>query len=144
LTTAHWAVGPPLAAAGAALLVPAFALTASGVRERRRRRRLFAAVCAVEVAAVSVKSLRYALLLYALDARPDVAGAAMLTLAGVLAAAAGLLPGGFGLRELLAFLLAPVAGVSAAVGFLASALDRVVGLVAFSPIAAVLAVRRPS
>lgn len=144
LTTTHWPVGPPLAAAGAALLVPAFALTASGVREPGRRRRLFAAVCGVEVAAVAVKSLRYVLLLYALDAGPDVAAAAMLTLAGVLAAAAGLLPGGFGLRELLAFLLAPVAGVSAAVGFLASALDRVVGLVAFSPIAAALAVRRSS
>ncbi|MBW3602623.1 MAG: flippase-like domain-containing protein [Actinobacteria bacterium] len=144
LTTPRWGVGPALAGAGAALLGAAFALTASQARDPRRRRRLFVAVCAVETAAVMVKALRYLLLLYALDAGPDVAGAAMLTLAGVLAAAAGLLPGGFGLRELLAALLAPVAGVSAAVGFLASALDRVVGLVALSPVAAFLAARRPS
>ena len=56
-----------------------------------------------------------------------------------LAAAAGILPGGFGLRELIAAALAPLVGLPASAGFAATAINRVMGIVVLAPITAALA-----
>ncbi len=44
-------------------------------------------------------------------------------------------PGGLGLRELLSASLGPLIGLSATVGFLAAALDRLVDVVVYGPLA---------
>lgn len=87
-----------------------------------------AGVAVVEVASVAVGGLRLFLLLAALD-EASAAGAAGLVLADVLAAMVGFLPGGLGLREVLAGLLGPLADVPAATAVVATALDRVIVVV---------------
>jgi uncharacterized membrane protein YbhN (UPF0104 family) len=48
-------------------------------------------------------------------------------------------PGGFGLRELIAALLAPLVGLPASAGFAATAINRVIGIVVLAPVTAALA-----
>ena len=70
--------------------------------------------------------------------------AVVLTSASVLASAAGLAPGGLGIRELLAAAIAPAVGGPAAVGAASSALDRVLGLAVVGVAAAYLVIGRPA
>ncbi|MGI8574510.1 MAG: hypothetical protein ACR2MA_04030 [Egibacteraceae bacterium] len=97
----------------------------------------------VELAIVAVSALRLALILAALRSEAVLGGAVVLTLSAALAAAAGIFPGGLGLRELVSALLAPVVGLSPAFGFVASALNRVLGILVHAPLAAWLAAHDP-
>ena len=71
----------------------------------------------------------------------DLASAAVLNVASVVAAAAGVLPGGLGLREAVAGFLAPLVDAPAAAGAVAATLDRLLGLPTVAVGALVLAVR---
>jgi hypothetical protein len=51
-----------------------------------------------------------------------------LTIATAAASAVGILPGGLGLREVLAAALAPLVGLPAAVALFAVSVDRIIGL----------------
>lgn len=62
-----------------------------------------------------------------------------LTVAGVAASAVGVLPGGLGLREAAAAGLASLLALPASAGYLAAAIDRLVGLIVLFLITAVLA-----
>lgn len=104
-------------------------------------RALALALLAAEVLAVAVAALRFLLVLRALGLDVAVEQAVALTVAGVVASALGFVPGGLGLREALAGIIAGLVGLPAATGVLAAAVDRLVGL----PVLALLAtaVARP-
>lgn len=98
-------------------------------------------IAAVESGLVLISMLRQYFALRGLGVSISLAQAATLTLAGVLASAAGFMPGGLGLRELIAAAMSPLVGLPPTVGFVAAALDRLVGLVTLSPVSAALLVR---
>jgi uncharacterized membrane protein YbhN (UPF0104 family) len=135
-------LGAPLAGAGAIATVGGFLLLRSQVAPAERLG-LIARLVAVEVAFVAVSGLRYFLVLRALGVRASVAQALALTVSAVLAAAAGFFPGGLGLRELLAAGMSPIVGLPAAVGAVATAVDRAVSLVVLSIAAATFLVLIP-
>jgi uncharacterized membrane protein YbhN (UPF0104 family) len=100
-------------------------------------------VLVIESAAVAVGALRYGLILAALGHEVSAAQAVALTVGGVLAAASGLFPGGLGMREVLVAGIAPLVGVSAAVGVVATAVDRLAGLAVLAVISAALVLAEP-
>ena len=102
---------------------------------------LSGALLGAEVLAVGVAALRYLLVLHGLGLEADVEQAVALTVAGVLASALGFVPGGLGLREALAGLIAGLVGLPVATGVLAAGLDRLVGLPVLAVLAAGFAVR---
>jgi hypothetical protein len=128
-------------ASGVALLVGAWALV------RRARGAAFAIravgrLAVVETGFVLVHGSKLFLTAHALHLACSPAQAISLTAAAVVAAAAGLLPGGLGLREALAAALAPAIGMSAAVGLVITAVDRVVSLLALSILTTVVVARQ--
>ncbi len=121
----RWGLGVALVGVGGAVLGLSFLLLRSQVEERVG---LLIEAFAVESGLVLVAGLRYYLLLRGLGFEVSPSQAMVLTLAIVIAAMAGFLPGGLGLREVLAAGLSPVAGLPASLGLLATAIDRVIGL----------------
>ncbi|MEL7209689.1 MAG: hypothetical protein AAGK32_15885, partial [Actinomycetota bacterium] len=128
-------VGAPAAAAGgtwwlAGLLlvgglmtVPVVHRSVRGLAERREPEvepvgpdRLVAELYGLEVAMIVVRALRFWLVILAFDLDASIQTAFVLPVAGVLASALGFLPGGLGIRELLAGLLSGANGDTAAVG----------------------------
>ena len=85
-------------------------------------------VVLVEVASVAVGGLRYWLVIEGLGFDADPVQAVALTVSAVVASAVGIFPGGLGLREVVAAALAPLVGLPAAVGLVAVAVDRLLGL----------------
>lgn len=92
---------------------------------------------ALEAGFVAASSLRLIALFAALGHPIPVPSAVVLTTVAVLATAAGVFPGGLGLRELLAATVAPLLGIPPSLAILVSALDRVVGLGTVSLLTAV-------
>lgn len=99
------------------------AMTDAGPSQR------FAILVAIESGAVLAGGLRLFLVLKGLGIETSFAAAVALTIGITIASAVGFLPGGLGLRELVAGAVAPVVGLAAAAGLLATAVDRVVGLI---------------
>ena len=97
-----------------------------------------AALLGVEVVTTLAHAARLFLVLLALDVEVVAAQALVLGAAAPLAAAAGIFPSGLGLAELLSAVLAPAVALSAASGFAATALVRVIGLAAIAPMALLL------
>jgi hypothetical protein len=95
----------------------------------------------VEVATALLHAAKLYLALVALGVTAGIGEALVLGVSGPLSAAAGIFPSGLGLAELLSALLAPVVALSAAAGFGATALVRLVGLAATAPLALFLGVR---
>lgn len=93
---------------------------------------------ALETASVLATTVRLTLVLAALGFDGDVADAAALAAAGIVASAAGLFPGGLGLRELLSGLTAGLVGLDPAVGVVVAAVDRVVTLAVLGVISGAL------
>jgi hypothetical protein len=98
---------------------------------------------AVEVGTVSVGALRLVVIGAGLGGSIGFGQGAGLGLANVAAAAAGVFPGGLGLREALSAALAPILELPAAVGAVAASFDRLLGLPVVVVAALVLA-RRPT
>jgi hypothetical protein len=128
---------------GGALLVGAGMVAAARVQRSGPGTdgRARAALLATETATVAVGALRLALVAAELPGDLDVAGAAVLNVASVAAAAAGVLPGGLGLREAVAAALAPLVDAPAAAGAVAATLDRLLGLPTVALGAVVLSLR---
>jgi uncharacterized membrane protein YbhN (UPF0104 family) len=135
-------VGEP--ALGAAVLAGGLVvLVLSGLLAARTRgvtlhRRDIGTVLAVEVVAVLVAATRLQLVLWGLGYSPGVDQSLALSLAGSLGSAVGFLPAGLGVREVLAAGIGPIVGLPAAVSLVATAVDRVLGLVVLAAIAGVL------
>jgi uncharacterized membrane protein YbhN (UPF0104 family) len=128
------AFGGILLGAGLVLLALALALL---VRERGSRTgvRLLLATVARATAAIVVKAGRLYLILVAFGYEAGITQALTLTLAAIIALSLGFFPGGLGAAEVLAAALSPLVGLSAAVGFVASAVDRLVSLLGLAVIA---------
>ncbi|MGH2555139.1 MAG: glycosyltransferase [Actinomycetota bacterium] len=126
--TGRWELGVALLGAGGLVLGLSILLFRSRVGGPRRVGVLIEGL-AVEGGLVLVAGFRYYLVLRGLGFEASPSQAMVLTLAIVIAAMAGFLPGGLGLREVLAAGFSPVAGLPASVGLLATAIDRVMGLV---------------
>ncbi len=91
-------------------------------------RRLTGALLAVEAVTVAVGALRLFLCIRALGYDVDAVQATTLTFASVLASAAGVFPGGLGLREALAAAIGPLVSLPAAVAAAGASIDRLLGL----------------
>jgi len=132
---------PPLGAgavvAGVAVLALAWLLAsrAPGVVMGRSD---VATVLLVEAVAVAVAAARLQLALWGLGYSPSASQSLALSLAGSLGSAVGFLPAGLGIREVLAAGIGPIVGLPAAVSLVATAVDRVLGLVVLAGITAVL------
>ena len=132
---------PPLGAAvlvaGLVVLVGA-GLLAARARGVPLRRREVLTVLLVEVVAVLVAAGRLQVALWGLGYSPGADQSLSLSLAGSLGSAVGFLPAGLGVREVLAAGIGPIVGLPAAVSLVATAVDRVLGLVVLAGITAVL------
>ena len=108
---------------------------------RRAATRWGARIVVVETCSIAVSVGRLFLVLHALGHQSGITPAVVLALAAILASATGILRGGLGLRELLAGTFAPLVGLPVALGFLASAVDGLVGTFALVPLALLLYAR---
>jgi hypothetical protein len=135
LAGAALVVGRPAIGAGlvALALVAGLAGTLAGMRVAGRSDvmrpevavlRLFA----IELGSVTVGAVRLVVIGAGLGGGIGFGQAAGLGLANIMAAAAGVFPGGLGLREALSALLAPILDLPAAVGAVAASFDRLLGL----------------
>jgi hypothetical protein len=95
-------------------------------------------VLLVEAVAVLVAAGRLQLALWGLGYSAGADQSLALSLAGSLGSAVGFLPAGLGVREVLAAGIGPIVGLPAAVGLVATAVDRLLGLVVLAAIAGVL------
>jgi hypothetical protein len=136
-----WLAAAVFAIVAVSLLLAAQTWLRRTVAARGERRRIAAVAVAVELFAVGVDAGRLLLILIGLGVDASLGQAMVLAVSSSLAAAAGILPGGFGLRELIAALLAPLVGLAASAAFAATALNRVLGMVVLAPITAALALR---
>lgn len=102
---------------------------------------LAAGLLAAEALAVAVAALRYLLVLGALGLDVTLEQAVALSVASVLASALGFVPGGLGLREALAGVIAGLVGLPVATGVLAAAVDRLVGLPVLAALSAGIVAR---
>lgn len=104
----------------------------------------FPLVVAVELASVGTGVVRSWLVLQALGVdTASFADAAVFTAAGVVASAAGLLPGGLGLREALSGTAGVGLGLPLAIGILVATVDRVVAYVVLGACSALVLLLTP-
>lgn len=134
---------PALALAVAALGIAAGLATWLLMPPERAGPGTVLSLSALELGFVAASSLRLIALFAALGHPIEFLPAVVLTTAAVLATAAGVFPGGLGLRELLAATVAPLLGIPPSLAVLVSALDRVVGLGTVSLLTAVHQVLAP-
>jgi hypothetical protein len=95
-------------------------------------------VAGVELASVGLNVVRTWVVLRTLGVDAELVEAAAIGVAGIVASAAGLFPGGLGLREALSAAIAAVVGLPAAMGVLVATVDRVVGYVTLAAATGVL------
>lgn len=98
---------------------------------------------AIELAALGIGAIRIWLTLAALGVEPTGLQAVGLVAAGAIASTVGIVPGGLGIRELIAGALAPLVDLEVAAAIVTIAIVRVVGMLISAPIAASLARRAP-
>lgn len=131
------AVGAACLAGGVAAYAAAFGLLVLQIGTPGAIRGL-PLVAGVELASVALNVFRTWVVLHALDVDAALFEAAALGVAGIVASAAGLFPGGLGLREALSAAIAAVVGIPAAMGVLVATVDRVVGYVTLAAATGVL------
>ena len=102
-------------------------------------------VVLIELAMVAVAAARYWVVLAAFGLEPDLPQSVALAVSSVLATAVGIIPGGLGLREVLAAAFSPIVGLDPVFGVLAATTNRIMGLVVLAAFAiGVLLVRGKS
>jgi hypothetical protein len=138
-----WLAAAALTALGVPLLISGYMWLRRAVPAGRERGRLAVLIVAVELFAVAASAARLVLILIGLGVDASIDQTLVLAVSSSLAAAAGIMPGGFGLRELIAAALAPLVGLPAAAGFAATTINRVMGIVVQAPITAALALFTP-
>lgn len=134
-------LGSVVAVAGAALFAVVLLALRSRVEPRDRGVGALG-LAAVEVGAVLMSGARLYAVLVGLGHQVELAEVAGLVIAGVIATATGVFPGGLGLREVLAALIAPLVGLSPALGLFATALTRLADYAVLGPISLILSIRR--
>jgi len=91
-------------------------------------------IVAVETVFVLLSGVRVYTSLHGIGVAASASQALALTVAAALANAAGVFPGGLGLRELIAGALSPLVGLPIAAGVLGAAVDRLVGLIVLAAV----------
>lgn len=134
------ALGGVLAAAGLLLFAVALALLRAQ-RSSRQSLRLLLAGAVRAAGAIAVKAGRLYLILVAFGYEAGATQALTLTVAAVLATTLGFFPGGLGAAEAFAAALGPLVGLSAAVGFVASAVDRLISMLGLALIGGAIVLR---
>lgn len=99
---------------------------------------IWAEVVLVEVGKVAVQALRMHLALLAVGASPSLGQSAAIGISVSVSSATAFLPAGLGVREVIATGLGALVGLPAAVGLLATLVDRAAGLVMAIPLSAVV------
>lgn len=110
----------------------------SRAKPRGSRLAIACRLIVVEVMVVFVAAMRIYLVSLAIGASASFSQAIALIVAGVLASAVGMLPGGLGLREALSATIAVGVGLPASVGFVVAAVDRLTGIVVLFPLSLML------
>jgi uncharacterized membrane protein YbhN (UPF0104 family) len=129
-----------------AILLISFGLPALGVgcwfaRKIAGSWWLAVVVVCLKLALTMLDASRLYLCFWTLGASTTFAQASALSAAGVIGSTASIVPAGLGVREAISAGLATVVGLSAAAGFLAPALNRLLGLAVLIPTALILAAR---
>jgi len=96
----------------------------------------------VEAAMTLLAGFRFYLIIDALGFDISMGQGLALATSSILATAVGVIPGGLGLRELLAGGFAPLVAVAAAVGVLGAVVNRIVGMIGLALVAAGLSLAR--
>ena len=135
VTTAHRAtLGVILAAAGAAVILVGVLLYWGQKTELTTLGWLFRTF-AIEIASVGLTALRFFLVLRAIGFKTSIAQGATLAATAIVSNAAGIFPGGLGLREVLSAAIGPAVGLSRAEATVGSAVERIVSLLVLMVIA---------
>jgi hypothetical protein len=132
LPVGRWALGVGLASAGLFALFISYVALSSQAPEGAGVLLLMARLVAVEIGALALTTLKFWVALYAVGFPVSVSQAVVLAVSVVLAAATGFFPAGLGIREVIAGVLSPLVGVPIAVGLLATAVSRIIGMAGFS------------
>lgn len=129
--------------AGLAMIVGgAVAMVIGPIVMRTADMRVLGWLTVVEFSSMAITTLRLYFIAQATGLDVSISSAATLGLSGVLASAAGLFPGGLGLREGLSAAMAPLTDSNASVAVVISALDRIVFYVVLAMAALILIVVR--
>lgn len=88
---------------------------------------------------VLVDAFRLYLCLLAINVAAEFGQASVLTVSGFVGSSFSIVPAGLGIREGVSALLGPLVGLTAAAAFLASAANRIIGLMVSAPLALLLA-----
>ncbi|MFC2966797.1 hypothetical protein [Acidimangrovimonas pyrenivorans] len=98
-------------------------------------------IAAVKLALVAVSVLRIKLCLAALGVPASLPQVSVFAVAGVLGSAISVVPAGLGVREAVSAALAPIVRLPAGAAFLATALDRLLGMAVMLMLAGLLVLR---
>ena len=133
----HVALGLAFVAGGVVSCAGAYALLRVPLSDTDARH-WFGRFVLIEIASVGVYAMRFVLVLRGLGFHAAWSETFTLTIATSAASAVGVLPGGLGLREVLAAALAPLVGLPAAVALFAVSVDRIIGLVVLALMSGIL------
>ncbi len=121
-TPSHRTLGAAFLGVGAITIIVSVAVLSRGGGQRSTLARLIA----IEFVSVLVSGVRLYAVARAADLAIDLSAALTISLGGILSHVVGIFPGGLGLKELVSGAFGTLVGVSASVGVLASAIDRLV------------------
>lgn len=139
-------IGLPLVGA-LLILVGSLGLVLCGWYMRRttpRWRRRLLELFLVETATSVIGAARLLVILLALGLDVSVGQAVALTMSGVIASATGIFPAGLGVREAVAAGIASAVSLPASLGFVATAADRIAGLVVLAVASGAILVMKPT
>ncbi|MDH5749278.1 MAG: flippase-like domain-containing protein [Rhodospirillales bacterium] len=94
-----------------------------------------------KTALVLTDTVRFYFYLKAIGLDPALAQASAYAVSAVIGSAVSIVPAGLGVREAASAALAPAVGMSAALGFIAASMDRILGFIILLPIGSALAWR---
>jgi hypothetical protein len=129
-----------LAAVGVALLVVAWRMIAVHAGEHTLR--LWVRAVVIETAFILISTVRFWVILRAIGIEATVAQSVSLTIAATLANALAFVPGGLGIRELIAAGISPLVDLEAEAGLLMAVFDRVMWLTVLAVAALVVSALR--
>jgi uncharacterized membrane protein YbhN (UPF0104 family) len=133
----HLGLGLAFAAGGVVAGIGAYGLVRIPIGGAAARH-WFPRFVLIEIASVGVFAIRFTLVLDGLGFHTSWSQTFTLTISTAAASAVGILPGGLGLREVIAAALGPLVGLKAAVALFAVSVDRIIGLVVLAVMSGIL------
>lgn len=97
---------------------------------------------ALSILTHAAASVRFWLAFYAINVPLAVIAATVVAASGTAGAVIGFVPGGLGVNEAMAALLAQLAGISSALGFLAAVVNRLANYIVLSPLSVAFLLQR--